>query len=125
MAVPDHRAQPDIVDLALNAIFVAATIEGELEFSGQALDKGIAHERVGGALRIGTHIEDLIGGDAGPNAGSNVADGVEASLTVGHPDIGEQVHEIRHARERNEMILHVLAGRDMAPATAELVGNAA
>ena len=123
LAVADHRAQADIVDRALNAILVAAAIEGELELARQVAGEILAQEGVGEALRVGAHVEDFVLREPGPRAGGHVADGVVAGFAIGQADIGQQVHQVRYARQGHEVILNVLPRGEMAAAAAEFVGD--
>ena len=113
-SVADDGAETDIVDRALDAIAVTAAVEGDFEFTGQVLGEFLAEERVGDALGVGADIENLVGGDAGPRAGGDVADGVVAGFAIGEADIGEQVHQVRDLCQGDEVILHVLAGGEVA-----------
>ncbi len=125
LAVADLGAQADIVDGALDAVVSRAAIEGDLELARQIAGEVLAQEGVGHPLGVRAHVEYLVAGDAGPGAGGDVADGVVAGFAVGEAGIGQQVHQVGHARQRNEVILHILARGDVAAASAELFGDPA
>ena len=99
--------------------------KANLNLRGRLPREVLAQERVGEALRVGTHVEDFVVRECRPTGSGHVADGVEAGLAIGQADVGQHVHQVGHARQRDEVILHVLAGGEVAFAAAELVGDAA
>ena len=123
-AVADRGPQADIVDGALHAIARGAAVERELELARQVAGEILAQKRVSQSLGVGAHVEDLVVGDAGPGAGGDVAHRVVAGFAIGQAGVGQHVHEIGHPVQRDEVELHVLAGGEVAPAAAELVGDA-
>ena len=123
LAVTDDGAEADVVDRALDAVLVAAAVESDLELAGQIAGEILAQEGVRDALGVGTHVEDFILGKAGPDARGDVADGVVAGLAIGEADIGQEVHEAGDLRERDEVVLDVLAGGEVAFAAAILLGH--
>ena len=85
----------------------------------------LVRQLVAGGAQSDSAIDIIVArGDAGPGAGGDVADGVVASLAVGEPDIGQEVHQIGDPVERDEVILNVLPGGEVAASAAELFGNA-
>ncbi len=125
LAIAHHGADAEIVDGSGDAILVAASIERDLEFARQVLREVLAQHRVGQLLRVGAHVEDFVARDAAPDAGGDVADGIEAGFANGESGIVQHVHQVGGARERHEVILHVLARGDVAFAAGELVGDVA
>ena len=103
---------------------MTAAVEREFEFARQVAREVLAQERVGKALRIRANVEDFVLRDSGPGAGGHVADRVVARLAIRHPDIGQQVHQVGNPVERDEVILHILPGGEVAAPSAEFVGNA-
>ena len=124
LAVANHGAQTNIVDGALYAILMTASVEREFEFARQVACQILAQERVGKALGVRTNVEDFVLRDPRPGAGGHVAHGVVARLAIRHPDIGQHVHQVGNPVERDEVILHILPGGEVAASTAELVGHA-
>ena len=66
-------------------------------------------------------IELMRARDAAPDARSDIADGVIASLAVGKAGVGEHVHQVGGALERHEVILHILPRRKVPFAAREFI----
>ena len=123
-AVADHCPQANIVDRARNAIAARAAVEGDFEFARQVAGQILAQQSECEPLRVWPHIENLVARNPGPDARGYVAHGVVAGLAIGHPGVGQHVHQVGRARERHEMKLDVLPRRQVSLAAAEFLGHA-
>src|ERR1019366_2783995 len=88
-------------------------------FARQIAGEVLAQKCVGDSLGVGPHVEDLVAAEARQRAGGDVAHSVVAGFAIGESGVGQQVHDVGHLRQRHEVILHVLAGGDVALAAGE------
>jgi hypothetical protein len=104
-------------------VIMRAALKGNLEFARHAVGEILAQEGESNLLSVGTHIEEFIVSETRFGAGSDVANGVETSFARGHARIGKTMHQVGHIGKRNEVVLQILAGGQMAAAAGEFVGN--
>src|ERR1035441_5982272 len=123
-AIAQDRAQADIVDGAGDAIVAAATVERDLELARQIAGEILSQKRVADSLGVGPYVEDLVAAQARQRAGGDVAHGVVAGFAIGESGVGQQVHDVGHLGQGHEVILHVLAGGDVAFAAGEPFADA-
>ena len=111
------RDHADVVEHRLAAVGGAAR-EVDLELAGQALRVRVAQQVAGGRLGPRRDVEHLVRAGAGEVAAHDVADGVAARLARGQADRRQQAQDLGRPLELDEVELHVLAGREVAPAAA-------
>ena len=73
--------------------------------------------------RVRVHVENFVGQQPAERTRGDVADRVVAGLARGQAEVRQPVQQVRYARQRNKMILNVLAGGEVSLAAAELVGD--
>ncbi len=123
LAVADHGAQTDVVDRAQHAIFLAAR-KGDLEFARHAVGQFLVQERERDFLRVRMHVENFVGQQPAQRTSGDVADRVVAGFARSQAEIRQPVQQVgATSRQRNEMILDVLASGEVSFAAAELVGD--
>ena len=97
---------------------------GDLELARQERELGVQRAPLAQDLAVGPRVDDLVGRDAGERIARDVADAVAAGLDAVHVDIGQQVHHVGAARQRNPVELQVLARREVAVAAVVLARDA-
>ena len=75
------------------------------------------------SLRVRVDIENFVFQQAAQRAGSDVADRVVAGFARGQANVRQLVQQRRHLWQRNEMILDILPGGEMALAASEFIGD--
>ena len=105
----------DVVEHRLAAVGRASG-EVDLELAGESLAVRVAEEEIGGGLRPRRDVEHFLG--AGPRevAPHDVAHGVAARLARRQADGGHQAQDLGRLFELDEVELHVLSRREVAPA---------
>ncbi len=106
-----------------HAVFLAAG-KRDLELARQAVGQFLVEERKGDALCIGMHVEHFILEQAAQRARRDIAHRVVAGFARRQTGIGQPMQHVGNLRQRDEMILHVLARGEVALATSKLVGYA-
>ena len=120
--ISNARQDRHVVDRALRAV-VAAAAERDLELARQRLADRVAQKVARDRLAVGRHVEGGAVAHSGERARRHVAHGAAARLARGQPDLIELGHRLGHARQRNEVELHVLPRRDVAEAARVFVGD--
>ncbi len=110
------RDDTDVVEHRLTAVGRAAG-EVDLELAGKALRIRVSQEQLRGRVGPRRDVDLLERARTGEVASDDVAHRVAARLAARQPDRSEQAQDLRRLLERDEMELHVLPGREVAPAT--------
>ena len=110
-----HDLQADVVPGGRSAVFAAA-VDGDLELARQRGELRVKARPLAHDFAERPRIGDLVGGDAGEAVGGDVADAVAAGLDAVHADLGELVHHVGGALERDPVELDVGARREVAVA---------
>ena len=122
LPVANHRAQADVVERGADAILGAAG-KRDLELARHAVGEFLVQEGEGDAARVRVDVEGLVRQQTAERARGDVAHGVVAGLARSQPLVREQVEQVWHAGQRNEVVLHVLARGQVAFAGCVAVGN--
>ena len=117
----DHA---DVVEHRLAALG-RATGEVDLELARQALTQRVAHEVFERGLGPRRDIEELVRARTGQVAGHDVANSVATCLASGQPGSAERTHHVGDLGQFDEVDLHVLARRDVAPTARVGLGEVA
>ena len=120
----DDRDDADVVEHGLAAVGVAAR-EVDLELPGKPLGDRVAHEVLVGGLGPRRDVQNLIGARAGQMAAADVAHRVPARLPRREAHAREQSQHVADLVELHVVHLQVLAGGDVRPAAAVVLGEVA
>ena len=116
--IPMHP-QRHVMDAQRRAIVMRGA-DGDLEFARHEGKFGMQGHVLADELGPDTRILDLVGGDASPLIGGDIADVVAAGLHAVHADAGQLRHRVRQFGELDPMKLNVLPGGEMTVAAIVL-----
>ena len=109
------QLQPDVVPAGRRAVFLRA-VDGDLELARQRGELGVQARPLAHDFAERPRVGNLVGGDAGQRIGGDVADAVAAGLDAMHADLGQLVHHVGGALQRDPVELDVGARREVAVA---------
>jgi hypothetical protein len=112
-----QQLQADVVPGDGGAVLVRAG-DGDLELARQEGEFRVQRAPLAQDLAVGPRVHHLVGRDAGQRVAGDVADAVAAGLDAVHVDLGQQVHHVGAARQRDPVELQVLARGEVAVAAA-------
>jgi hypothetical protein len=115
-----HHMQAHVVPAGGGAVFGGAG-DGDLELARQEGELGVQRAPLAHDFREGARIGDFVDGNAGALVAGDVADAVAAGLDAVHVDRGQQVHHVGRLGQRNPVVLHVLARREVGVVGGQLV----
>ncbi len=118
-----QQLQADVVPADGGAVLAGAG-DGDLELARQERELRVQRAPLAQDLAVGPRVHHLVGRDAGQRVAGDVADAVAAGLYAVHVNLGQQVHHVGGARQRDPVVLQVLAGGEVAEVAVELAGDA-
>ena len=118
-----QQLQADVVPADGGAVFARAG-DGDLELARQEGELRVQRAPLAQDLAVGPRVDHLVGRDAGQRVAGDVADAVAAGLDAVHVDVGQQVHHVGGARQRDPVELQVLARGEVAVVAVELARDA-
>ena len=118
-----HQLQADVVPADRGAVFLGAD-DGDLELARQERKFRVQGRPLAQHFTVGARIDVLVGGDPGHGIGGDVADAIARGLDAVHIDLGQQVHHVGRTRQRNPVVLDILARGEVGVAAVKFARDA-